>query len=106
MRLDQWQALGIVSGSLVALLTLTGLLYRWVVRPVFRLIKRLNAWLDSVNGDRGNGVPSLLDRVKSIEQKQQEHLDWHAVGGRGNGPRPPTGRPGIGGPSDTARARR
>lgn len=107
MRLDQWAALGIVCGALLSLLGLIGVLYRWVVRPVFRVIKRLNDWLDTVNGDREKGIPSLVERVKSIEQKQQEHLNWHTGGTKPNGPRPSTGgRPGIGGPSDTARTRR
>jgi hypothetical protein len=93
MHLDQWAALGIVSGSILTLLMLIGVLYRQVVRPVFRVIKRLNAWLDSVNGDRENGIPSLVERVKSIERKQQEHLDWHSVGGRRNGPQPAPAQP-------------
>ena len=46
MSIDEWQALGIVCGSLVMLLTLIGLLYRWVVRPVWRTLRRLNEVAD------------------------------------------------------------
>jgi hypothetical protein len=42
LSLEQMQALGVVCGSLIALLTLIGLIYRWAVRPVWRTIRRLN----------------------------------------------------------------
>jgi hypothetical protein len=95
MRLDQWQALGIVSGSLVALLTLVGLLYRWVVRPMWRTLRRLNQVADQLLGDKTKRIPSMTERMAAIERQLQEHLDWHAIGPRDNGPRGsvPRGRP-------------
>jgi hypothetical protein len=88
MRTDQWAALGIVCGALLSLLTLIGVLYRWVVRPVWRTLRRLNEVADQLLGDKAKRIPSMTERMVAIERQLQEHLDWHSVGGRGNGPRP------------------
>ena len=95
MRLDQWAALGIVCGALLSLAGLIGVLYRWVVLPVWRTLRRLNEVADQLLGDRAKKIPSMTERMIALEEGQrelrgqlQEHLDWHAVGGRGNGPRP------------------
>lgn len=97
MRLDFWQALGIVSGALVALFTLIGLVYRWVMRPVWRTIRRLNLLADDLLGDRTRGIPSLTQRLQTqteqtahLANRLDEHLSWHSGGGRSraNGPRP------------------
>lgn len=88
MHLDDWQALGIVCGSLIALLTLIGLLYRWVVRPVWRTLRRLNLVADQLLGDKVRKIPSMTDRMKAIERGLQEHLDWHRVAARHGGAPP------------------
>lgn len=116
MQLDFWQALGVVSGALIAVMTLIGLLWRWVVRPVFQTIKRLNRVADDLLGDRERRIPSLTERVvtqtAATEQNSatlarladqvtqqghriDEHLSWHSGGGRLNGlaPAPVTPRP-------------
>lgn len=81
MRLDDWQALGIVCGSLIAAMTLIGLLYRWVVRPVWRTLRRLNEVADALLGEPARegrpAVPSMMDRMKSLERQLDEHLAWH-----------------------------
>lgn len=77
MRLDQWQALGIVCGSLIALMTLIGLLYRWVVRPVWRTLRRLNEVADQLLGDPRRGTPSMTQRMKALEEKLDEHITSH-----------------------------
>ncbi len=95
LHLDQFAALGVVCGALVALLTLLGLLTRWVVLPVLRIIRRLNEVADQLLGDPRKKIPSMTERMTALEAGQvelraqvQEHQDWHAVGGRGNGQRP------------------
>jgi hypothetical protein len=88
VSLDQWQALGIVCGSLLTLLTLVGLLYRWVVRPVWRTLRRLNEVADQLLGDKAKRIPSMTDRMAALERELAEHVRWHSATGRGNGPRP------------------
>lgn len=111
MRLDFWQGLGVVCGALIAAGTLIGLTYRWVVRPVWRTIRRMNQVADDLLGDRETGTPSLAQRVAEstaqsaataaavegqgalvaqLANRLDEHLSWHARGGstNGNGPDP------------------
>lgn len=88
MRLDQWQALGIVCGSIIALMTLIGLLYRWVVRPVWRTLRRLNEVADQLLGDKTKKIPSMTERMSALEQKLDEHLAWHNPSTKTNGPAP------------------
>jgi hypothetical protein len=102
MRLDQWEAIGIVSGSLLTLLTLIGLLYRWVARPMWRTLRRLNEVADQLLGDKTKRIPSMTERMTALETGQRElrdqlqkHLDGHALGGLDDAPRGPVprGRP-------------
>jgi hypothetical protein len=88
MRLDQWQALGIVCGSIIALMTLIGLLYRWVVRPVWRTLRRLNEVADQLLGDKNRRIPSMTERMSALESKLDEHLAWHNPTTKTNGPTP------------------
>jgi hypothetical protein len=88
-RLEQWQALGVVCGSLIALLTLVGLIYRWVVRPVWRTLRRLNEVADQLLGDKVRKIPSMTERMASLEQTFGEHLQQHQVYDRTNGPARP-----------------
>ena len=95
MNIDRWQALGVVCGALIAALTLTGLVYRWVMRPVYRTFRRLGLMSDDFLGDKARGLPSLPERIARLADQlaQQghrldEHLTWHSGTGRVNGPRP------------------
>lgn len=94
MRLDDWQALGVICGALVALCALLGIVYRWVVRPVWRTIRRLNEVADDLLGDKARNIPSLTQRlaaqteqVAQLGRRLDEHLTWHSARGRVNGPR-------------------
>lgn len=113
MRLDFWQALLVVSSALLTLFGLLGLVYRWVVRPVWRTIRRLNEVADDILGEPARGIrparPSLAQRVAAQTEataataqtlaqvadqvtqqghRLDEHLSWHSGDGRVNGPRP------------------
>jgi len=64
---------------------------------MWHLGRKLNRWLDQALGDKAAGLPSLMERVESIEDKLAEHLEWHANPGgrpakaappRANGPQP------------------
>jgi hypothetical protein len=70
--IEQWQELGIVSGSLVATATLIGIVVRWVVLPVWRTIQRLNEVADQLLGDKKRNIPSLTDRMSTLEKGQAE----------------------------------
>lgn len=103
MTLDQWQALGIVCGSILAALTLVTLVYRKAVQPMWRTFKLGARLIEQLVGDRDTGVPSLMDRLAHLDANQaavqrqlDEHLRWHAspggrpaklVPGKPNGPR-------------------
>jgi len=93
MSLDRWQALGVVCGSLIALLTLIGLLYRWVVRPVWRTLRRLNEVADQLLGDKAKRIPSMTERMTTLETKLDEHLAWHQPRDRSNGQTAPARPP-------------
>ena len=104
MTLDDWQAIGIICGALLALLTLVGVLYRKVIRPVFRSMKLAARLLEQLVGDPDDGIPSLMERLARFDANQSEmarklddHLEWHANPGgrpakatvpRPNGPAP------------------
>lgn len=50
---------------------------------MWHLGRKLNRWLDQALGDKEAGLPSLMDRVEAIEDKLDDHLQWHAgPGGR------------------------
>jgi hypothetical protein len=91
--LDEWQALGIISGAIIALLTLLRLAMRGV-RRMFRLISKASQFLDQVIGDEKR--PSLMEllaeqmrRLDHIEQVQAEHMElWHRQKPTPNGGRP------------------
>jgi hypothetical protein len=108
VTLDDWQAVGIVCGALIALLTLIGLIYRWVARPVWRTLRRLNEVADQLLGDKRLQIPSMTERMKALEAGQAvlnaklaEHLEWHGRPSgqparprdeQDNGPRPRPGQ--------------
>ena len=89
MNIDQWQAVGVVCGALLALFTLVGLVYRRVVRPMWarsrRTYKLATQLIEQLVGDADEGVPSLMDQLGAfrrtqadIERKLDDHLEWHA----------------------------
>lgn len=104
MNLDQWQAIGIVCGALIALITLLGLLRRKVLQPMWRSMKLAARLLEQLTGDPEAGVPSLMEQLANLHQsdvtltkKLDDHLEWHAnPGGRPAKAVPPqtNGRPG------------
>lgn len=104
MTIEDWQAVGIVSGALLALLSLAGLVYRKVIRPMWRSLKLAARLIEQLVGDPDEGVPSLMDQLAALRQsdaslarKLDDHLEWHANPGgrpakavlpRPNGPQP------------------
>jgi len=86
INLEQLQSLGIAAGSVIALMTLVGLLYRQVVRPVWRTLRRLNEVADQLLGDKTRKIPSMTERMSALETKLDEHLTWHSP--KVNGPTP------------------
>lgn len=95
MALEDWEALGIVCGALIAFLTLVGLTWRWGVRPVWRTLRRLNEVADLLLGDKEREVPSLQDRlgvfsdrISAAEKAHAEHLRWHTQLQPNGPPRP------------------
>lgn len=82
MGLDDWAALGIVCGAILALSTLTGLAYTRLVRPMWRYalrsIRRLNALADDLLGDEAKGIPSATQRITRVERALDRHVRWHA----------------------------
>lgn len=101
VSLEDWQALGIICGALLALFGLVGLVYRKVVRPVWRAawrtIRRLNQVADDLLGDETKGIPSMTQRMAIHEQMLAEHLEWHGS------PRGVPARPATPGPNTTRR---
>ena len=77
--LDFWQAIGIICGAIIAVLTLLGLLYTKAVRPMFRGLKRLGLMADLFLGDRTKGLPSLPEQVNALRSELRDHVNtWHA----------------------------
>jgi hypothetical protein len=88
MRLEDWQAIGIVSGALIALISLVGLLHRKLVRPMWRAIKMWTKVAEQLLGDKDRGIPSLMEQLNTLAENQMAqgrqlaaHLEWHAEPG-------------------------
>lgn len=95
MGLDKWQAIGIVAGSITAVLVLLALVVRAVRRmftSVRNTVRKLNKMADDLVGDRRQGVPSITDRVLQLDRKLDEHLAWHQPTSNGLHTSPPKGR--------------
>jgi hypothetical protein len=90
VTIEDWQAVGIVCGALLALLTLAGLVYRKGIRPMWRSMKLAARLLEQLVGDPEEGIPSLMDQLATLQRsdaemarKLDDHLEWHAnPGGR------------------------
>jgi len=85
MSVEDWQAVGIVCGALLAVLTLLGLLYRKLVLPMWRAIRMWTKVAEQLLGDKERGVPSLMEQLNALAENQvaqgqqlAEHLEWHA----------------------------
>ncbi|HEU4539665.1 MAG TPA: hypothetical protein VFR23_00935 [Jiangellaceae bacterium] len=87
MSLEDWQALGIVAGALVAVLIVLAWTARGM-RRMWHLMRKANRWLDQALGepprDGQPGRPSLMQRVEAIETRMGSmeakltgHLEWH-----------------------------
>lgn len=93
MSLEDWQALGVVAGALVAVLVVLAWTARGM-RRMWHLMRKANRWLDQALGepprDGQPGRPSLMQRVEGLERQVaevktavDEHQAWHnAPGGR------------------------
>lgn len=96
MTVEDWQAVGIVCGAILAALTLIGVVYRKGIRPMWnagrRAYRRANEAVDQILGDKAKGILSLSERIKQLEQAQREHSEWHAGPG-GQPARPVQPRP-------------
>jgi hypothetical protein len=75
-HLDWWQQLGIFLATVSGALALLGWSARGLQR-MWHLGRKLNRWLDQALGDKEAGLPSLMERVESIEEKLSDHLEWH-----------------------------
>lgn len=51
--------------------------YRWVVRPVYKTLRRLNEVADELLGDTRKGIPSIGQRVTAIEEMMRKHEADH-----------------------------
>jgi len=96
--IEDWQALGIVCGALLALITLAGLLWRKVVIPMLETVRLVSTLVRQLVGDKDAMPrrPSLMElvtdvraemeqqalKLAQVERAQAEHLAWHAHPGR------------------------
>lgn len=69
MTLDQWQALGIVCGSLIALITVAGLLRRKVLMPMLETVRLVSTLVRQLVGDKDATPPrpSLMEVVAGVQ---------------------------------------
>jgi hypothetical protein len=91
------------------LLTLVGLVYRKVIRPMWRSLKLAARLVEQLVGDPEAGVPSLMQQLSALHESDvrlarqlDDHLQWHANPAgrpaksapplRTNGPQPPRHR--------------
>jgi hypothetical protein len=98
VTIDQWQAVGIVCGSLIALITVVGLLRRKVIVPMLETFRQVSTLVRQLVGDKDSTPrrPSLMElvtdvraemeqqalKLAQVERAQAEHLAWHAHPGR------------------------
>lgn len=86
-----WQQLVAICVGLTAVLTLLGVLGRWI-RRMWGIARKLNRLLDQMLGDRSVSppLPSLMDQLADVRVEQSrlasalaEHVRWHGdPGGR------------------------
>jgi len=84
MHVEQWQALGIICGALLALWALLTQIHRRVLRPVWQSFRNAAQLLEQLTGDKAKGIPSLMDRLAQVAENQRvqgtqlaAHLEWH-----------------------------
>ncbi len=93
MTIDDWQAVGIVCGSLIALITVVGLLRRKVFIPMLETVRLVSTLVRQLVGDKDSipHRPSLMElvtdvqnnleqqalKLAQVERAQAEHLAWH-----------------------------
>ena len=108
--IEDWQALGIVCGALLALITLAGLLWRKVVIPMLETVRLVSTLVRQLVGDKDAMPrrPSLMElvtdvraemeqqalKLAQVERAQAEHLAWHAHPGKQPVPVRPNGQQG------------
>jgi hypothetical protein len=97
MTIEQWQALGIVCGSIIALITVAGLLRRKVIVPMLETVRLVSTLVRQLVGDKDSTPrrPSLMELVTDVQSNleqtaaevaevkaaQAAHLAWHASPG-------------------------
>lgn len=69
MTIEDWQALGIVCGALLALITLAGLLWRKVVLPMLETARLVSTLVRQFVGDKDAKPPrpSLMEMVAGMQ---------------------------------------
>ena len=84
MTLDDWQALTIVCGAILAVAAVAVLIVKVVRRAwhVVKLFNRLGLWLDQALGKPGQPglmeqVAGLNEQVVDIRRQLDAHLRWH-----------------------------
>jgi len=67
--IEDWQALGIVCGALLALITLAGLLWRKVVIPMLETVRLVSTLVRQLVGDKDATPPrpSLMEVVAGVQ---------------------------------------
>ena len=110
MTIEDWQAIGIVCGAIIALITLAGLLWRKAVIPMLETVRLVSTLVRQLVGDKDAMPrrPSLMElvtdvraemeqqaaKLAQVERAQAEHLAWHAQPSRQPVPARPNGQHG------------
>lgn len=85
--LTQFAALGVICGGLLSLLGLLAGIWRWLIVPTWRLFQHLDKLANELLGDPDEGVPSMMDRMATLENRLAEHQQWHLAAERIDGRR-------------------
>jgi DNA-directed RNA polymerase sigma subunit (sigma70/sigma32) len=72
LSLDEWQALGIVCGALLALAAVVRLAVKGVHR-MFHLLRQAGEFFKQVNGDDDH--PSMMDLLQETRATSQDNAD-------------------------------
>jgi hypothetical protein len=69
MTIESWQALGIVCGSIIALITVAGLLRRKVIVPMLETVRLVSTLVRQLVGDKDSNPPrpSLMEVVAGVQ---------------------------------------
>lgn len=76
MHLQTWAAVGIVAGAILAVLGVVAVAIR-AARALFRTLKKLDVLADDLLGDTARNMPSIVERVRTLDGKLNDHINWH-----------------------------